>query len=237
MKGTLALTAAAGACIAVAYLLSEGGGEPPLRRAVAQETGRTAASPSATVTAPSPSSQGALVSPFGQGAGAPLRSAEQRIADRRERMKEMGIATPEAYFHMPLQELQNRAQQRDVMAMLQLVAQLDGETDELQADSAYDFSGSPSDLKKRYLSDAADNGHIHSAILLAQQYAKDNAPAEALAWALYAQSSGYTKGQRWADATFANVAPAVRQAAQARAAQLTELAILRQTMANADRPR
>lgn len=234
MKSILA-SATIVTCVTAAYLLSSPREAPPLRPmagdAGAGTDGERSANPAAPHVAPQNQT---LISPFSSGAPT-MRTGAQRIAARRAAMKDMGIATPEEYFHMPLSELQSRANKRDIMAMLQLVAQLEGEHDELQADPTYDFSGSASNLKKRFLADAADNGHIHSAVLLAQQHWKDQQPAEALAWALYAQRSGYAEGRRWAEQTLVGIAPADRQAAETRAEELIQLAMLRQSMAAAAR--
>ena len=132
----------------------------------------------------------ALVSPFGRGAPAPARLLSDRVRERREHMLAMGINTPDAYYLMSLHELRQRAEKKDVMALLQLAVQYGAETSDLEGDADYDPAIDPRKEQKNYLVSAVNAGHIHSAAILARLYAQENSAVDAYAWHLLAERLG-----------------------------------------------
>ena len=193
----------------------------PLHSLKLPEAAPAAKSTLAVTAAPRPApGSAALVSPFGRGVPAPARPLTDRVQERREHMLAMGINTPDAYYVMSLHELRERAEKKDVMALLQLAVQYGAETSDLEGEAGYDPAIDPRKEQKKYLIAAVNAGHIHSAAILARLYAQENNAVDAYAWHLLAERLGDSSGSTWGRETFARLSYASRQAAEKRAQEL-----------------
>lgn len=227
MKGIVVVACALGGMGALLHVLDAQDGEP-----VARGTPKVAVQnhtlPAGAAVAPAVPGNPVYWSPFSaSSATATVKTMDERIAARRELMKTMGINTPEEYFRMSLGELRKRAASKDVMALLQLAAQFEGENDALEADPDYDFSTSPADQQTKYLTEAVSAGHLHSASILARRHLASGAPVDGLAWQLYAEKLGYAREQAWASKAFSHLSPDQRQRAEMKASTLYQQAYQR----------
>lgn len=156
-------------------------------------------------------------SPFAKGEPPPPRSLAERMRERKTVMQALGLRTSDDYYTMSLKELQQRAEMKDVLAMLQLAVQFGTESADLERDADYDFAVDPKTEQKKYLAAALNAGHAHSAALLATLYWQDNQLVDAYAWNLLAQRVNDSSGEEWSRGAFAGLTPDQRQAAEKKA--------------------
>jgi hypothetical protein len=131
-----------------------------------------------------------LGSPFGRGAPPSQRSVEQRAQERKLVMEKNHYSTPAAYFTMSLKELQARARQNDVFALLQLGQQYWAESEEIATDPSYDKATSPQNTAISMMSAAATQGHSHAATITASMYESQGQGLQAYAWMLISEQMG-----------------------------------------------
>ncbi|AKU21644.1 hypothetical protein [Massilia sp. NR 4-1] len=148
-----------------------------------------AAAPAVPLVPASPDSPSWARSPFGR--AAPLAESRPRAIERRkERMKEGGYYTPEAYFTLPLKELQKRAKAGDIYALLQLGQQYYYEGPALLEEDGYKLDEDPRFVGKRHFADAAVGGHGQMPAVLTQLYAAEGDMVNAYAWRLFGEQLG-----------------------------------------------
>lgn len=131
-----------------------------------------------------------LESPFGKGPPPMPRTAEQRARERKLLMERNHYSTPPAYFTMSLHELQERAKQKDVFALLQLGEQYWSESEEIANDPAYDKELSPKQNAINMMIAAAGQGHSKAAALVSNMYASQGADIDAYVWSLVSERMG-----------------------------------------------
>lgn len=187
----------------------------------------TRLSPPAAERGPASATSSVLASPFGRGAPPLPRPMAERVAERKQHMKALGINTSDEYHNMPFAQLRQRAAQHDVMAMLQLAMQYGSESADLEREADYDANVDPQQEQKKYLAAAVNAGHIRSAAILARLHWQDGTSADAYAWQLLAERLGDSSGSQWAHKTFSNMSAADRLAAEQKAQALYQQATLR----------
>ncbi|MBV6320634.1 hypothetical protein [Duganella violaceipulchra] len=153
-------------------------------------------SPPAKATAQTPTKEGAGpvmrawgYSPFGTASPSTVPDAKTLATERMEKMRKMGVGTPEKYFYMPLKVLKELGKTGDPFALLQLGQQYWDEGAMLEQDPDYDFKENPKSLALRYTNEAFLAGYNRAALILANRLSQEN-PTEAYAWALVSQESG-----------------------------------------------
>lgn len=139
-------------------------------------------------TPPSAAAQIAgLSSPFGRGAPPAPKSLDERIKTRRSRMEKYLYSTPPNYFTMTLAELDTRAKNNDVFALLQLAEQYWSEGEELADDPSYDNKLPAKQTAISYMIGAAGQGHSRAATVASWMYEDQGQVIEAYAWGLVSQ--------------------------------------------------
>ncbi|MCU6497764.1 hypothetical protein LPN04_08170 [Rugamonas sp. A1-17] len=134
-------------------------------------------------------------SPFSTASPSTVPDTKTLATERMEKMRSMGVNTPEKYFFMPLKTLKELGKMGDTFALLQLGQQYWDERAMLEQDPDYDFKENPKALALQYTNEAFLAGYNHAALILAHRLSQEN-PTEAYAWALVSRELGDTDANK-----------------------------------------